>query len=340
MTASTPTIGAYQPSPTIGAWQGAAPTGYQLIADPGSYTISGQDVDLLHDRNIPIESGSYTITGQDVDLVYSFGFILSADPGSYTISGQDVDLLHNRVLPVEPGSYAITGRDIDLIHTQILEPGSYTISGQPVDLLHNKKVGAGAGSYAITGQDVTLTFTQNPNKAPFLYYIFTLTGDADGTTDIEIPISSFQARLRSGDPTYLSVVIPGMDQAAAINARPNGLLKVDAAYKTGDIWTQRKTIIQANLEDIRIDQGTTNISITLTGHKQKTYTAKAITLTGQTYKNSINGEIRYRFAEPEVELNPGDTVTVETDTYVANVISYYVKAKTGGIETQMEVSES
>lgn len=336
--ASTPNIGAYQNS-SVGAYQGAV-AGYQLTADSGSYTITGQDVDLLYNRVLPAEPGNYAITGQDVDLVYSCGVILSAEPGNYTITGQAVDLLHNRVLSAESGSYAITGQDVGVTYTQILQPGSYTITGQAVDLLHNKKLDIGAGSYSITGQNVILTFAQNPNKSPFLFYIFTLTGDADGTTDIEIPLSSFQARLRSGDPTYLSVIIPGMDQAAAINARPNGLMKIDAAYKTGDIWTQRKTIIQANLEDIRIDQGTTNQSITLTGHKQKTYTAKAVTLTGQTYKNSINGEIRYRFAEPNMDLNPGDIVTVGTDTYTAVVISYFVRAKTGGIETQMEVSES
>ncbi len=67
---------------------------------------------------------------------------------------------------------------------------------------------------------------------------------------------------------------------------------------------------------------------------------KSVTLSDATYKNLNNGEYRFRFAEPNLELNPGDTVTVGFNTFTANVISYYVSVSEGAAETRMEVSES
>jgi len=165
-----------------------------------------------------------------------------------------------------------------------------------------------------------------------LVYFFTLTG----SPDIEIPISSFQGRLRSGEESYLSVVIPGMDYAGEIADRANGQMVIEAAYNVAGVPRKRSEIIRVNLETIRIDDGPINKSITLTGYRQETYTPKSVDLTNQIYKNLDSGKLRYRFAEPDLTLNPGDTVTIGYDSFTADVISYYVGPGT----CQMEVSEA
>jgi hypothetical protein len=169
-----------------------------------------------------------------------------------------------------------------------------------------------------------------------VYYLFTLTGAADGETDIEIPISSFQARMRNGDPTFLAVVIPDSTQAAAINARQNGTLVVDMAYKRDGVFIQRETIVSALLEDIRVDQGESSSPITLSGHKTETYNGLAITLKTSIYRAILNGRIRHRLAEPNINLRPGDTVTIGSDTFVAGLISYFISVESKTMEVAEE----
>lgn len=224
-----------------------------------------------------------------------------------------------------PGSVGFNRIDLD----------SCSTTGTPGTVGFNRIDFSSATSVS-TGMSIALQVGAAPSQIGTRVYLFTLTGAEDSTTDVEIPMKSFQARLRSGDPTYLQVVIPGMDYATHINARSNGTLKVDVAYLVDGEYVNRNTIIQANLEDIRIDDGPINSTITLTGHKQETYTANSIILTGAIYKNTINGLIRYRLAEPNVYLRPGDSVTIDTDTFNADVISYFVSPQ----KTTMEVAES
>ncbi len=168
------------------------------------------------------------------------------------------------------------------------------------------------------------------------YYLFTLTGTEDSTTDIEIPISSFQCRMRNGDPTYLSLVVPGVDYASEITARPNGTLKIDIAFKQGSEYLQRETIVQAELKNVALDEGENSASITLTGYKTETYAGKAITLEKSVYRSAKNGKIRHRIAKPNIYLRPGDTVTVGSDTFVTDVVSYAISVES----KTMEVAEA
>ena len=167
-------------------------------------------------------------------------------------------------------------------------------------------------------------------------YIFTLTGAPDGTTDIEIPIKSFQGRIRQATPTYLSAVIPGMDDAAAITARANGEMVVEMVqYYRGALY-RREEIARATLGNIMLAEGAMSKSITLVGHKTETFTAKAVTLEHPLYYGLSNGKKRYRFAAPDLDLRPGDTVTVGSDVFTAGMISFTVSP---GNQT-MEVSEA
>jgi len=155
---------------------------------------------------------------------------------------------------------------------------------------------------------------------------------------IALPISSFQGRFKSGDPSYLSCVIPGSDYATAISDRndpvnpPELSVYMRKTFSDGNVITEQ--IMAVDLEDTTIDEGSTSYSITLSGHRTTTYSAKAITLTGASYKNLTGGKTRYRCA-PDLYLRPGDTVTVNGDTFTADNISIAIS-----VDSQtMEVSE-
>lgn len=150
-------------------------------------------------------------------------------------------------------------------------------------------------------------------------YLFTLTGKADGVEDITIPISSFQSRIKSGDPTFLSVVVPGLKYASYINDRPNGDLVVRMGYKNGNTILLTEIIAQVAFENVTIHDGATNQSITMDGHKTETWIVKKTNLTKASYMNLSGGKLRYR-CKPDLYLRPGDTVNINDDTFVVDSI--------------------
>ena len=165
-------------------------------------------------------------------------------------------------------------------------------------------------------------------------YIFTLTGAADGVDDIIIPIKSFQSRLKSGDPTYLSIVISGTDYASEINLRLNGDLVVRMGYLSNSEIILSEIISIVDFENIIIYDGTINKTITLDGHRTETFTPKEINLTGSSYKNLTAGKLRYR-CTPNLYVRPGDTVNIDNDSFTIENITYSVSPE---LET-FEVSE-
>jgi len=74
------------PVPLISAG-GGGPT-YTLNADGGSFTLTGQNADLLFGRVLAAGGGSFTLTGQDV--TFSRTYVLQAETGLFTLTGGNV----------------------------------------------------------------------------------------------------------------------------------------------------------------------------------------------------------------------------------------------------------
>ena len=102
-------------------------------------------------------------------------------------------------------------------------------------------------------------------------YTMTLTGDADGLPDVEIPIASFQSRIRQGAYSYLSCVVPAsIDHADAITSRPSGQVVIRMGYAWPDGTRQLEEIVRANFDNLQIDRGARSDSATIVGYR---YTA-------------------------------------------------------------------
>lgn len=172
---------------------------------------------------------------------------------------------------------------------------------------------------------------------PDLLYFFTLTGAPDGLADVQIPISSFQARRRSGTPSYLSVTIPGTDYSSQIAARANGELVIRLAKSQAGVVYHSEEIIRVSLEEIRPDGGGRNNSTTLSGHGTASFSAKtvAVARTNISYLNEAAGKTRLRLARPEIFLNPGDTVDYTSGAFVVDSISFAVSVD----QQTMELAE-
>jgi len=169
-------------------------------------------------------------------------------------------------------------------------------------------------------------------------YYFTLTGSADSIADIEIPISSFQARKRTGESTYLSVIVSDYETySAAIAARSNGEMIVEMDYQYNGQTSIRQEILRADLETIDLYDGGKNRTISLVGHKTTTFANRTVTIENPTYKSTVNGRRTFRFAKCDPYLNPGDTLVVGDDSMTIDYIVYMVSSN--GYKS-MEVKET
>ena len=165
----------------------------------------------------------------------------------------------------------------------------------------------------------------NAHRAVPLFF-FTLTGAADATTDAEIPIASFQARRRTDNPTYLSVVVPGVDYLEQINDRSNGEMVIEMAYSIAGEVSVREELLRVILEDIRPDQGARNRSVSLSGHKTEIFQVQTVTLEKPSYKSVVSGRLNFRFPYIDLYINPGDTCIVGEDSFRIDYITYMVSA--------------
>ena len=139
-------------------------------------------------------------------------------------------------------------------------------------------------------------------------YFLTLTGAADSLDDVTMPMASFDARVKSGDPSYLQAVVPdAYTYAAAILARINGDLTVRRGYlqDNGDYLTAE--IARVHLDTVADDRGPMSASVSLSGTRQDTNTApKSLNLYGVTYRHAGTGARRVR-CTPDTFLRAGDT---------------------------------
>ena len=235
---------------------------------------------------------------------------------------------------------------VDAVVTVHANAASLTLAEQSALISYDIDVSATTEALTLTTYDAAIWdgaawsawISANLEKITYLYY-FVLTGDADGTTDVTIPISSWQARRKSGAPTYLSVVAPGTSYQSQIEARTNGTMKVNLAYVVDAVEQYRETVCEADYEYMRVDEGGRNQSITLTGHKTETFTPKAIDLQNVIYVSNDDGNYRYRCAVVDMYLNPGDTARYDGNEITVAQIVCMVAAEGGAVMQSMDVNE-
>lgn len=170
-------------------------------------------------------------------------------------------------------------------------------------------------------------------------YYFTLTGSPDGLEDIIIPIKTLQARRRNGTPSYLAVTFPNISLYNEVVARQNGEMVVEISYWFNNQDNFKTEIARAELEEIRWDRGGNSATISLSGHSDITTIPKRIITSGKsTYRRISGGKLTHRMAEPEIFLNPGDTVVIGDDEFVVGLMTYAIG--TNNDMTFMEVGEA
>lgn len=94
---------------------GSSPASYELTAEQGSYSLTGQQALLLTGGFITAESGSYTLLGSNATRDIE----MTASQGSYALTGQAALLIRAARLLADDGLYVFTGQNADLFSSLI-----------------------------------------------------------------------------------------------------------------------------------------------------------------------------------------------------------------------------
>ncbi len=248
-------------------------------------------------------------------------------PYLFPVSGDDIGVDENITVELEAIIEATTS-DLTVISESlsVVLPLSTAIN-QPIGLAENIRIALDIPTDWIALANAGLAIER---------YYFTLTGDADATTDIEIPIESFQAQKRTDLPTYATVVIRAYsDYLAAINARPNGQMVISMGYTYRGESSITQEIVRADVEDIDAYSGPINRSVVISGNLTESFINRSVTLETPIYRAVVKGELVYRFARCDPYLNPGDTCIVGSDSFLVDYIVYMVN----DFQVVMEVRE-
>lgn len=105
-----------------------------LVADPGTYTLTGSAATLTAARNFSADSGQYLITGSATTL--SINQNLSAASGTYVLTGQTATLARTYNLSANAGTFNLNGASATFLYSRALsgDAGIYTIDGYAATL--------------------------------------------------------------------------------------------------------------------------------------------------------------------------------------------------------------
>jgi hypothetical protein len=150
--------------------------------------------------------------------------------------------------------------------------------------------------------------TPDDQAIPFNRFRLTLT---DGTTSIDLPMTSLSSRRVSARPSYLQAVVPNaqahIDQITPLAAGEFFITWEAVDPMTGAVVDSRE-VARANLETADPSDGPMSSSITLTGHKQKTYSSPVARVLMDIQLNQTS-QTRIGF---QPDINPADTVDSRT----------------------------
>lgn len=259
----------------------------------------------------------------------------------YPVEGDDVGVSENVGVRLD-SHFPEAGDDVAISESVDLFLGNLEVDA--AEIIKIGEFSAGIPLYGETAEafeigdsmeafNWSVWFAANKNKA-IPRYLLTLTGAADSTTDVTIPISAFQARKRTGNPTYISAVVPGFAWAGHISDRANGELVISVAYEIDGTIEFTEEILRATLEEIRTDEGPVNRAISLSGNKTQTFINQVATVDNSIYRSVQGGNIVHRFAHIDPFLNPGDTCQAGDDEFTVDYIIYIVNEHNATMEVR------
>ena len=150
---------------------------FSILAESGSYALTGQPIPLLYGRVLPADTASVLLSGQTTPLLTSR--LLSADQGAYAYTGTDAATLLGRLLDAGAAAYTLDGNAAGFLASRRISADTvaYLASGLDAGFLRGRVLEAGTGQYVLVASPVNLqTGTPGAGGAAPYYYLFLLGG--------------------------------------------------------------------------------------------------------------------------------------------------------------------
>lgn len=137
-------------------------TAYAVTVGTGTFTLSGQAVNLLATRKVVVGTGAFSLTGNAVNLRKSW-LPLGVGTGSFTLTGNSVNLLRGYVVHASVGTFTLSGQAVIFKAARhvLVGTGAFTLTGQPVTFKAARHVLAGTGAFTLSGQPVIFKATRH-----------------------------------------------------------------------------------------------------------------------------------------------------------------------------------
>ena len=157
-----------------------------------------------------------------------------------------------------------------------------------------------------------------------------------GQPAIELPLSSFQARVNNANYSYLSVNVHNVEEwIDELEQRKGNYLIVKRGYRWPDGTKQLDELIRTRFDKFRYDAGARNATATLTGCYAAVPTSEqSRQLMGISYLTITDGKRRCR-CEVDTFLRPGGIAIAYGQEFVVAEIVYNISA----YANTMEVTE-
>jgi hypothetical protein len=287
------------------------------------YTGGGSPV-----KSVPVPAGGVvyggllpTISGAFCSVpVPADGVVYGGTPGVVTADEPTILTGYN----IRPGAGGVAyGGPLPVASFVVQVPVGGVEYGGPLPAASvTRKIAVPAGGVEYGGQTPWVYWAVLPGAQYHTVYRCTLTG----TTDLELPISTFQARLRDGTPAYLQVTVPnGSAYIDEVQARTTGEIVVEKGLQFASGYTQYEELSRVDFDSLAYGRGPFNYTMTLSGNKTTTNTApKTVTLTDVSGVSlQANGNRRVRCGV-DFFARPGDTVEWESTSMTAGLITITV----------------
>ncbi len=310
---------------------GSGNNDHRLVGGPGY--LAGYEADLVvewDEETVGDVVDSFTVSDTVDAEIADVGDVV----GAFTV--QDVV---DALLTDSPIADSFTVSDE--IDAGLEADGAITDAFEVSDVIEGYKETDAAITDAFEVNDLIDAFNfsdwlrENKDKALQCFF-FTLTGSADATTDVELPITNFYARKVNGNPTYLQVTIHGHEYAQQIADRLNGDMVLEMGYQVDGVVSLREEILTVDFDAIQMPKGGSSRSIVLTGYRTHTYAQNRITLleSDAEFQDVHDSNLLFRFAKIDPYINAGDICIVGSSEFTVNNVVYIVDANRATMQVQ------
>ena len=129
-----------------------------LPADKGTYTITGNVLDLRTAFKIAATVAAFTLTGGDA--TFQLGKSIIAEKGTYTLTGNNANTTASKRIAADKGTFVLTGIDVNfqLVKSIQADSGTYVLTGNDATLQKegDATLTADRGTFVLTGFDANL----------------------------------------------------------------------------------------------------------------------------------------------------------------------------------------